>query len=405
MDTKKMYAQKEDEKGPGLLMAGIVAALVITALVVGGVLIFGSGADDTSVAEAGGTAAAGIARSEPAYAGADAAAEETIPAAFGREEKTAVAAAAIEEETRTTPVTYAEAEAAYFEHSYAEATGLFAAYTVDHPKNAMAHYMLGLSFWKEGKNGEAENALRAALELDPDHVKSLTNLSRVLLDEGRSEEALEPIDLAIDIDPLNGDAYRVRGRMQHNLGKTEEAIASYERAVEIDDRDAWALNNLGLIFIETERFEDAIAPLARAVSIQSDNARFQNNLGMALERTGHYEAAEEAYALALEADGSYGKAVVNLTRVEVLDEDPELPEIDLATLAESFVVQPARAEETEVVEQIEGAELAAVDPETGDIGSVESEVQNQAAVAAPATIEEFVQPATAEESGSEASLD
>jgi tetratricopeptide (TPR) repeat protein len=368
------------------------------------VLIFGSGPDETSVAEAGSTTRAGIARTEPAYAGAGATAEETIPAAFGSEEKTAVASGAIEEEIRKTPVTYAAAEAAYFERSYAEAIELFGAYTVDHPRNAMAHYMLGLSFWKEGNNYEAENALRAALELDPDHVKSLTNLSRVLLDEDRSEEALEPIDLAIDIDPLNGDAFRVRGRVQHNLGKTDDAIASYERAIEVDDRDAWALNNLGLILIEAERFEDAIAPLARAVSIQSDNARFQNNLGMALERTGHYEAAEEAYALALEADGSYDKAVVNLTRVEVLDEDPDLPEIDLATLAESFVVRPARAEETEV-EEIERAELAAVDPETGDIGSVESEVEDQAAVATPAATEEFVQPATAEESGSEASLD
>jgi tetratricopeptide (TPR) repeat protein len=265
-----------------------------------------------------------------------------------------VQATPVEPEVTASPkiATYSEAEGAYFAGRYEEAAELFAGFVSTHPQSADGQYMLGLSRWKAGMGGQAEESFREALKLRPNHVKSLTNLARVLLDGGRAKEAMEPAGKAVDIDPANGDAVRVLGRAYHNLGMTDEAIACYERAVLLNDKDAWALNNLGLLLIEKGRHRDAIAPLARATRIQGDVASFHNNLGMALEHVGQVSLAQEEYGKAVASDSSYGKASANLARVEGRKQSPGLEVIDLAVLGDGFKVEPAPPASAEDIEAL-----------------------------------------------------
>jgi Flp pilus assembly protein TadD len=87
----------------------------------------------------------------------------------------------------------------------------------------------------------------------------------------------------------------------------------------------WALNNLGALYIRLERFQEAIEPLKIAVQLNDKIAVFHNNFGMALERTGQYRAAEDEYRAAVGIEGTYGKAVTNLQRVQQLKETPTQP--------------------------------------------------------------------------------
>jgi Tfp pilus assembly protein PilF len=233
-------------------------------------------------------------------------------------------------------VTYEEAEAAYQDKRYDEAVKLFTRYTEGKSENPWGFYMLGLSAWKAGDHEIAEKALERALELDPDHVKSQLNLSRVYLDTERPDKALVWTEKTLAIDPESNDAHRLQGRAYSQLGQVENAIAAYHKAIMSDEQDAWSMNNLGLIFIEEERFVEALLPLARAVALRDDVAVFQNNLGMALERVGHFRAAEEAYRSAVAIDGSHKSASSNLARVESVIEDPDIGAIDLKELAHRF---------------------------------------------------------------------
>jgi len=233
-------------------------------------------------------------------------------------------------------VTYEEAEAAYQERHYEEAVELFSEYAERRSENPWGFYMLGLSAWKAGEPAVAEKAFNRALELDPGHVKSQLNLSRVYLDAGRSKDALTMIDKVLAIDPESGEAYRLQGRALSQSGLVDSAVGAYRHAILIDDEDYWAMNNLGLIFIEEGRFADALPPLARAVELKDDVAILQNNLGMALEGTRHYRSAEEAYRSATLLDGSHGKALNNLNRVEIVVEDSWVEPIDLKLLALDF---------------------------------------------------------------------
>jgi tetratricopeptide (TPR) repeat protein len=225
----------------------------------------------------------------------------------------------------TGPVTFADGEAAYHAKKYGEATTIFERYTTQKPENAWGHFMFGLSASKSGDLAKAEKAFETALTIDPDHFKSLVNLSRVLIDQKRHEDALDKLMHAGDLQPDSNEVYRLMGRAYHAQGQTDEAVNAYRRAIELDDKDAWSMNNLGLLFLETKRAGDALPLLAKAVELKKDVAAFHNNLGMALEHTGRFGAAATAYAGALTADPGYDKAKQNLTRVEAVKKEFEEP--------------------------------------------------------------------------------
>lgn len=249
--------------------------------------------------------------------------------------------------TSTTPtvppdVSYETAEAAYAAHHYPVAVAMFDAYTARRPENPWGQYMLGLSSWRAGQLDRAQHAFEAALALDPRNVKSLVNLTRVLLEEHRPTEALARINEALAIDSGLGEGWRVLGRVQAQAGHTNAAVDAYRMAITIDSTDMWAMNNLGLVLINAGRYAEAVGPLARAVQLDSTVATFSNNLGLALERSGHLTAAALAYHGALTADSSYDKARVSLQRVDGRPDAPGVEPADLATLAAQFAAGTAK---------------------------------------------------------------
>ena len=218
------------------------------------------------------------------------------------------------------PVTFELADSAYRDRRYDDATTLFKAYIENRPSNPWGFYMLGLSAWKSGDRGQAVSAFTRALALDSTHVKSHLNLSRVLLEEGQPDSALTHIEAAMVLDSTSSEPVRLQGRAFEAQGKMDDAILAFQRAIQLDSTDVWALNNLGALYIRLERFQEAIEPLKVAVQLNDKIAVFHNNFGMALERTGQYRAAEDEYRAAVAIEGTYGKAVTNLQRVQQLKE-------------------------------------------------------------------------------------
>ena len=232
------------------------------------------------------------------------------------------------------PASFADGEAAYTAKNYTEAATIFENYTTQKPDNAWGHFMLGLSTWKAGDLGKSQKAFETALTIDPDHFKSLVNLSRVLIEKKEYDGAINTLMKAGDIEPSAADVYRLLGRAYHAQGKTDDAVDAYTRAIELDDKDAWSMNNLGLVLLEKKQVDEALPFFAKAVELKKDVAAFHNNLGMALEHTGRFGAAATAYANAVTADPAYEKAKQNLARVEAVKKGPEEP-FDTETTAKT----------------------------------------------------------------------
>jgi tetratricopeptide (TPR) repeat protein len=232
----------------------------------------------------------------------------------------------------TGPASFADGQAAYQAKKYSEATTIFEAYTERRPGNAWGYYMLGLSAWKSGDFAKSENAFDKALSIDPRHVKSLVNQSRVFIDQKRLDDAVDRLTRAAEIDPDSVEVHRLLGRTYYAQGRTDEAEAAYRRALELNERDAWSMNNLGLLMLETKRADEALPLFAQAVELRKEVPEFHNNLGMALEHTGRFKAAATAYSGALTADPRYEKAKQNLARVETVKGGAQEPfELDKVT--------------------------------------------------------------------------
>lgn len=325
---KKQPTNTSDERKMKFAEAGILFVLVLAITVFVGVRLTSlSGTDDVVAA------AAVVTETESPVAEMPEIVVTEVPELAPASDETLAA-----EPPRI--VTYAMAEATYFEGNYAEAADLFDAYTADHSANAWGFFMLGLSEWKAGALDASEEAFIAALDIKPDHVKSLVNYSRVLIELERPAEARAQIELALQSAPKNVDANRMYSRICHNEGLLDEASDGYLKVLQIKGDDIWSLNNLGLIRIEQERFDEAVAPLAKAARLNTEVACIQNNLGVALERTGHYTAAAAAFEMALAADDSYEKADASLDRVSGLTEATNQPAVDLAALADGFSAFP-----------------------------------------------------------------
>ena len=218
----------------------------------------------------------------------------------------------------TGPATFGDGKAAYDARKYSDATVIFEGYTARHGENAWGHYMLGLSAWKSGDLAKAESAFEQAVRIDPHHLKSYLNLSRVFIEQNRYDEAVARLTRAADVDPSSIEVRRLLGNVYRSQGNTAKAMEAYRQAIELDELDAWSTNNLGLVLLETEHAEEALPLFEKAVEIRKSEPAFHNNLGMALEHTGRVRDAAAAYANALAADPGYTKAKQNLARVAAI---------------------------------------------------------------------------------------
>jgi len=87
-----------------------------------------------------------------------------------------------------------------------------------------------------GQWGQALAAYRAALELDPGHLKACILGTRAALQLGDGQAAHQLAEQAVQAAPRNGAAHEAMGQALEQLGRKADAKKAYERAVELDPR-------------------------------------------------------------------------------------------------------------------------------------------------------------------------
>ncbi|BFG32397.1 hypothetical protein CerSpe_186710 [Prunus speciosa] len=168
------------------------------------------------------------------------------------------------------------------------------------PKNAHAHFILGLMYQRLGQPSKAvlayekaeEILLRPEADIDRPELLSLVQIHHAqclmleTLGDSSFDKELEPQEL----DEINS--------------KLKESMQS-------DVRQAAVWNTLGLILLKTGRLQSAISVLSSLLAVAPDNYDCLGNLGIAYLQNGNLELSEKCFQDLILKDQNHPAALIN----------------------------------------------------------------------------------------------
>jgi Tfp pilus assembly protein PilF len=136
------------------------------------------------------------------------------------------------------------------------------------PRDADAHYQLGLIYEHRRQYEQAEASFRRAVEIQPEEAESQLHLARALRVQGRSAEALPHIEAALKADPnvSSREAWRDYGAILLDVGRAPDACVALEHYTQHREYDPEGLYYNGLALKAAGRVADARDAFQRAVT-------------------------------------------------------------------------------------------------------------------------------------------
>jgi tetratricopeptide (TPR) repeat protein len=153
---------------------------------------------------------------------------------------------------------------------------------------------LGTLSLQQGMVDEAINELKMALMLKPD-ATILNNLGTALTIKGKNDEAMECYKKAIQLAPGNSEAYYNIANALLAQSKYDMAIDEYKKALSINPKYAKAHSNLAIALAQQGRTDEAIEHFAQVAKIEPNNVQAHHNLAMTMEQKGRLAEAADEY--------------------------------------------------------------------------------------------------------------
>jgi tetratricopeptide (TPR) repeat protein len=209
------------------------------------------------------------------------------------------------------------------------------------PRNHLAQYNLGKTLLALGRNAEAIEHYREALDINPRYPKAHSDIGMALAEQGKMDLAIEEYRIALEIDPKYVWAYNNLGNALVGQGRFDEGMKMYKKALEIAPENPATHYNVGNALMRDGRAAAAAVAYNNALKVNPEFAPAHNNLGNALMELGmwagaleHFETAlemapdcAEAYSNAGDALRRQGKATEAIRRYQqALQIRPGLPE-------------------------------------------------------------------------------
>ncbi|MBT3343146.1 MAG: tetratricopeptide repeat protein [Gemmatimonadetes bacterium] len=129
--------------------------------------------------------------------------------------------------------------------------------------------------WREA---EAEQALRNALQIDPDLPEAHADLGRLLRRSGRPLAAITHLETARDAFPHDFWSHYELGTALYAANRWPEAIGAYKAALAIESRPE-AFNALAVSYVAHGQPEMAIEPLQKALALAPNDVAALTNRG------------------------------------------------------------------------------------------------------------------------------
>ncbi|MFZ3035411.1 MAG: tetratricopeptide repeat protein [Parvibaculum sp.] len=165
--------------------------------------------------------------------------------------------------------------------------------------------------------GEAETALRRALELAPHAPIPWVNYGRFLQQHNRWGEAMEHYANAAKRFPGHPLFHATVGQLAQRAGDFAKAEAAYRHASELEPQNATMIMNIGMVILRQDRFDEAAEFFKKAIELNPKLAAAWGNLGNAEQKRDDLPAAEAAYEQAVILDPKDVMTYVSLGMVKL----------------------------------------------------------------------------------------
>lgn len=161
---------------------------------------------------------------------------------------------------------------------HAHAIRLSKAILAKDPRNADAHYLLGLAYLGENKAELALMEFKTVNQIGQfegfvREVPFRQKIAELFTKFNQPEEALKEYLLLIKQDPGNPDYYYQAGRLFEDRDRSSKAAALYKKAVELDGKHSKALSGLGSLLFRAKQYAEAKGYLDSAVRLDPENYR------------------------------------------------------------------------------------------------------------------------------------
>lgn len=184
-------------------------------------------------------------------------------------------------------------------------TAVTAAQAVSRDETAGYYFMLARHFESRGQIDEATDALRRAMELQPESAELHAELAGLYARQNKAAESLDAAEQAIAIDPENREANRLLGSIYTALAEQKRALRPGDDPAQYASRAIAALEKargdarsdlgleltLGRLYLNDGRTEPAIAALQRVFTEQPEYPEGGMLLAAAQEQAGRIDEA------------------------------------------------------------------------------------------------------------------
>jgi len=172
------------------------------------------------------------------------------------------------------------------------------------PKEAYAHYVLGLVYQQAGQVGEAVASYVQAIALQETFYQAHTNLGVAYNTQREFQKAQLSLERAIELDPSNALALNNLGVTFRSLGQLERAIECFDHAVALNPQYWDALVNRGFAKSECMRIDSAMEDYLHVLQFLPNHAPAQFNLSMMQLMRGDFDAGWLGYEARHRLQGS-----------------------------------------------------------------------------------------------------
>ena len=159
------------------------------------------------------------------------------------------------------------------------------------PELWQKRYILGGIYIQEGDFDQAANQFREIIKIQPRMIKAHNALGMCYFNMGRNYEAVEAWKNALEIDPTNARASDLIARVR-GVEARENQKRKLEILVKKEPSQPRAWFNLGEIYLKEKLYDKAIAALEKASKLDHNNSEYLYTLGLAYHRTQQYDKAE-----------------------------------------------------------------------------------------------------------------